>query len=91
MKSEPDDLVSHAADAAIEAAKASLSASGVELSMMLVTLVIEDPPEGEVNASTAGHGFEGDAELMAFLLQTVEKVSASLGVDVRVIQVGGDG
>lgn len=88
VSSEPGDLVSRAADAAFDAAETTAALGGARLSWILVTLVIEGQPEGEANANTAAYGLQDNAELVACLLQTVEKVSASLGIDVRVIEVG---
>jgi hypothetical protein len=89
---DPRDLVARASDAAIEAANDALREAGAELVLMTVTLVADDPPEGEANANTAGWGFDDDHELLAFLISTTQQVAGELGFELHVVHsTGGQG
>lgn len=89
---EPEDLISRAANAAINAAEDLLEDNGAELALMTVTLVATGLPPGQPNANTAGFGFETDEEFFAFLLGVIGEVGARVGRDVHVITTeGGQG
>lgn len=87
---QPYNTVTRAANIAIDAASDALEAHGGQLMHALLILHSEGLPDGEINACLAGQGFASDDEILEVLMAHLEKIADGLGVDLRVISVGGD-
>jgi hypothetical protein len=81
----PRNVVERACDAALRAAELSLENAGAEAVQIFVTLHAKDVPAGELDAASAGHGYEAAGELLAELLGAASALGKALGLRIDVI------
>jgi hypothetical protein len=94
----PANLVETAALDAMLAAEATLKASGATLRTVYISLLAADVPAGEDDAVSAAHGSELDGDLdrrarqvVAFLVSEAAQAGREIGLDIRVVPMGGQG
>lgn len=78
----PRTRVDRAAEAAMTAIEGAV---GEHLRHALIIIDCERLPDGEMNATVAGHGYEDTRELIAELLDHASKIGEEIGYDVHVI------
>jgi len=92
MNGQPEayDTVTRAANIAIDAAGEALEVDDAVMMHALLILHGEKLPEGESNACLAAQGFADDLEILEALVAHLQKIADGLGLELRMIAVGGD-
>lgn len=82
----PVALVDQAAKEAFDTVKAVLGRVGGKARHIFIVIDGEDLPEGEINATLAGHNYDGPEDLFAELLDHAEQVGRKIGASVNVLR-----
>lgn len=82
-RAEPVNLIEQAAAAGMDAIAQRLAQAGPV--RIVVCVQAENPPPGELNAVTTGHGIMGTGEVVSILLEHARECGVALGLDVKVL------